>query len=269
MLEWCCKKHVSQVFLHQKQTVGFATHVIPDRHDQNHTLRKSLAHLRKTALLGEDILVAESLLLSSTEARGDGVAVDAGDIRLRVSKDLAVLDVEALDVGEGAAGLDELGDDGDLLGGVDGELRALAVEGGVAHTVAVEVTAVGVALAGVAGGAVSSAAGVAGAALLADGLAGVRGVGGGDGVGLPDVHLGAAGAHVADAGVGVVGGRRPALDVGLAVNELEVAGALGVAVSGAVLGAGLVGGELGDTTVRVHGDEVEGAVQAALESLSV
>lgn len=238
--------------------------VIPDGHDENHTLGESLAHLRKTALLSKNVLIAESLLLGGTVVCGDGVALDAGDVRLGVGKDLAVLDVEALDIGKGAAGLDELRDDGDLLGGVDGELGALAVEGGVALAVAVEVASIGVALAGVPGGAVGASAGVAVAAQLADRLTGVRGVGGGDGVGLPDVHLGAARAHVSDAGVGIVGRRHPTLDVGLAVNELEVAGTLAVAVAGSVGGTGLVGRELGHAAISIHGDEVQGAVQTAL-----
>lgn len=47
------------------------------------------------------------------------------------------------------------------------------------------------------------------------------------------------------------------------VDELDIAGALRVAVSGTVLGTSLVGRELGKTTVEVHGDEVQSAVQAA------
>lgn len=47
------------------------------------------------------------------------------------------------------------------------------------------------------------------------------------------------------------------------VDELDIAGALRVAVSGTVLGTSLVGRELRQTTVEVHGDEVKSAVQAA------
>jgi hypothetical protein len=68
---------------------------------------------------------------------------------------------------------------------------------------------------------------------------------------------------VAKAGVRVVGRRHPAFDVGLATDELEVAGALAVTVAGTVLGASLVRGVLGGTTVGVHGHEVEGTIQAA------
>ena len=59
----------------------------------------------------------------------------------------------------------------------------------------------------------------------------MRGVGGRDGVGLPDVHLGAAGASVTLAGVGVVLSAVPALNVSLSVDPLDVVGALSVAVS--------------------------------------
>ncbi|KAL3295588.1 glycosyl hydrolase family 7 [Colletotrichum asianum] len=74
----------------------------------------------------------------------------------------------------------------------------------------------------------------------------------------PDVHLSAAAAVRTDTSVGIVGRGDPALDVGLAADELEVASALGVAVSSTVLGTGLVGGVLGHATVLVHLDEVEG-----------
>lgn len=99
--------------------------------------------------------------------------------------------------------------------------------------------------------------------MLGDVGAAVGGQGRGDNIGLPDIHLHAAGSVVTDTGVGVVGGRRPAIDVALAVDELEITGALGVTVARAVGGAGLVARVLGHATVRVHGDEVEGAVQTA------
>jgi hypothetical protein len=47
---------------------------------------------------------------------------------------------------------------------------------------------------------------------------------------LPDINFGAATAHRTHTGIGIVGGLFPALNVGLAANELEIAGALGVAV---------------------------------------
>lgn len=110
--------------------------------------------------------------------RGDGiVAGDAGGGGLGVGDEDAVLDVEALDLGQLAAGLDELGDDGEDVVGVDGQ--AGAVEGGVALAVAVEVASIGVAFAVVAVGcaAVGSAAGVAVADYGGDGCAWVGGVG--------------------------------------------------------------------------------------------
>lgn len=51
----------------------------------------------------------------------------------------------------------------------------------------------------------------------------------------------------------------------LAVDELDVVRALGVAVTGSVLCAGLVSGEAGGAAVGVHLDEVERAVEAARE----
>jgi len=48
-----------------------------------------------------------------------------------------------------------------------------------------------------------------------------------------------------------------------AVNELEITGALRVAVSSSVLGTRLVGGVLGHATIKVHLGEVDGTVQTA------
>lgn len=49
----------------------------------------------------------------------------------------------------------------------------------------------------------------------------------------------------------------------LAGDELEITGALGVAVTRAVLGTSGVAGVLGLATIKVHGDKVQSTVQAA------
>lgn len=54
---------------------------------------------------------------------------------------------------------------------------------------------------------------------------------------------------------------RPPVDVGRPVDELEVAGALGITVARAVRGARV--GEGAGAAVEVHGHEVEGAIEAA------
>lgn len=160
--------------------------VIPQRHDEDHTLGESLTHLGESTLVLEGGLVTKGSLLSVTVGIGDGVvASDASLGRVRVGDQLAVLDVVTADLGQHAAGLDELGHDGEDLGGVDGQ--ALAVEGGVALAVAVEVASIGVALSSVAVGAVSTSALITVAHDLADGLARVGSERSRDRVGLPDV----------------------------------------------------------------------------------
>jgi len=89
----------------------------------------------------------------------------------------------------------------------------------------------------------------------------VRGVGCGNGVGFPDVHLVTAGTEVALAGVGAVAVRNPAHNVGLSIDELEIVGALGIAVASAVLRASRVGAR--SSSIGGHLREVESAVQAA------
>lgn len=166
------------------QHVGVS--ISPQRERKNHALLKRLAHMRHTANLRELILLlTESLLLGRAELVGERAAGVAGHDALGVSDDLAVLDVDALDLGEEAviAG-DELGHDGDGLGAVDGEAGALAVELLVALAEGVEVAAVCVAGAAVAVVGEGSAALVAGAGVVAVVDAGVGSVRGGGVVGL-------------------------------------------------------------------------------------
>lgn len=63
------------------------------------------------------------------------------------------------------------------------------------------------------------------------GAARMGGVGVGDGVGLPDIHLGAAGSVLARSSVLVVVGGVPAVGVGLTIDPLNVVRALSIAVS--------------------------------------
>mmetsp|Transcript_94783 Transcript_94783/g.263624 ORF Transcript_94783/g.263624 Transcript_94783/m.263624 type:complete len:211 (+) Transcript_94783:873-1505(+) len=87
-------------------------------------------------------------------------------------------------------------------------------------------------------------------------VAGVRGEGRVQGIGLPDVHLSAAGTVAANGSLCT-----PILHIGLAPHPLEVVRALRVAVAGAVLGARWVGAA--PVASGVHLDEVKRAVQAA------
>lgn len=176
------------------------TYIVPEAHDQDHGGSKGIAHLGVSALGSKVVVVAECHLLSSAELLGEGVARVAGNGRLGVGHHHAVLDVEALDGGEAAAGtFDELRDDGDGLGGVDGEVGAGAVEGLVALAVRVEVATIGIAVTSVAGIGVGSATGIAVARVLSEVFAGVGGECCGNVVGLPDIHLRAACAEAADA----------------------------------------------------------------------
>jgi hypothetical protein len=201
--------------------------VIPEGHDKDVTASKRCAHTVETTKSSEGVVVAEGSLLVLAEAVSDGVSAGAGDGGLRVLVNFAVLDVEALDLGQAGAGADKLRNDGHLLLGVEG--GAGAVEVLHTHAVAVEVAAVLVADALVAVIAVTAVGARASNDTRA--LAGVGSVCGRDAVSLPDVHLSAAGASGAGTGVGVVGVGDPAGGVGLAVDPLDVVRALGVAVS--------------------------------------
>jgi len=235
--------------------------VVPDGEDEGHSGGETSAHASEAALVLEGSGVAEGRLLVSAVLRGDGVVGGhSGNVDLGVLNDLAVLDVDAADLLEGSRGGtgvgEELSDDGELLGGVDG--LSGAVEGRITHAVRVEVAAIGVADGGVA---VGGTAGSTLAARLRTSRARVGSVGSGHAVSLPDIHLVTAGSVVSGTSVGIVGIGSPAIGVCNTVDELDVSGALGVAVSGSVLGTSLVRREPGNTTVGVHLGEVEGTVE--------
>ena len=80
-----------------------------------------------------------------------------------------------------------------------------------------------------------------------------------EGVGLPDVHRGAAAAVLPQRTAPL----RPVQRVRLAVDELDVVRALRVAVARAVLGAGVVAAVLREAAVATHLHKVQRAVQAA------
>lgn len=238
--------------------------VIPDGHDKDHGLREGLAHLGHAALAVEAVVgVFEGSSASLAPLLSDRVSDNTGNPRLRVRDNDAVLHVEALDLGESAGRvLEELGHDGHLLGSID--RLANAVELLVAHAVRVEVATIGIAHTGIPVIAVGATAVVALAAGLVDFLARMGSIGSGHVVGLPNIHLGAARAITTGAAVGVIAAIGcPSLDVGLAIDELDVLGALRIAVAGTVLGTSLVARVLGKTTIQVHGNEVKSAIETA------
>lgn len=119
--------------------------VIPQRHDEDHTSGERLAHGSQAAFALEVGLIAESGLLRIAVCGGDGIiASDTGHGGLGVGNHHAILDVEALDLAQHAARLDELGDDGE--DGIRVDCQAWTVEAGVTLAVAVEVTSIRVTL---------------------------------------------------------------------------------------------------------------------------
>jgi hypothetical protein len=196
----------------------------------------------------------------------DGVVCgrDTWDVDVGVGDDNTVLDVETADLAESTAGgsgsSQELSDDGEWLGGIDGHARAIEVR----DTIAVRVE-IATALVANTSSAVGITAVVTGSttSVWAINCARMGGIGGSDRVGLPEIHLVTACAVFAGTSVGAVGSWVPADVVGLATDELDVVGALGVAVTSSVLGTGLVVGELGHASVGIHLGEVDGTIETA------
>lgn len=78
--------------------------VIPDGQDENHSLLEGGTHCCKASLDGKLVSVTECSLLGGAERVGDGVSGDPGDISIRVGDDDSVLDVETLNLAQGARG---------------------------------------------------------------------------------------------------------------------------------------------------------------------
>merc|ERR1719199_1080264 len=156
----------------------------------------------------------------------------------------AVLDIELLNAFQHTRGRMEPGDNLEWLLGVDLKFRAWTVESLVTHAVSVDVAAVTVGWGDEAITILTSAFLVAHAHVEARLLGGVWREGRGHHVRLPNIHLGTACSHVALAAVVVriVGVRRPSLTVGLAVDPLEVSGALSIAITSSVWSTGFVVG---------------------------
>jgi len=118
--------------------------VVPQRHDEDHALCKSITHALNATLSCEVVGVAEGGLLGLAEVIINCVAADTCDVALGLIEDLATLDVLATDLDKvavsGVVGGDELSDDCKRFGGVDG--LAWAVERSVAHSERVEIAAV-------------------------------------------------------------------------------------------------------------------------------
>ena len=112
--------------------------VIPERERQDHTSGQRLADLLEATLLVEVVGVAEDALLLGAEVLRDRVdGVNTGNVDVGVLDDLAVLNVDATDLGEstgrGVVAGDELSHNCERLAGVD--CQAAAQESGVTHAV--------------------------------------------------------------------------------------------------------------------------------------
>lgn len=78
--------------------------VIPDGEDKSHTGIKILTEASKTTLLGELVGVTGHLLLFLAELVGDLVGLcDSGDVGVGLLDDLAVLNVDTADGGQGTS----------------------------------------------------------------------------------------------------------------------------------------------------------------------
>lgn len=189
---------------------------MPERHNKDHGGRESIAHAVPATLLREVIDISKDTLLLGAEVRGERATGVACNLGLGVGNDLAVLDVQTGNLRKtSVAARVELSDNSHLLGGIDVEVGSRTVEGLVALAIGVEITTVGIASSTISVIRVGSTTRVTSARVLSELGARMRSEGCGDGVGLPDIHLGAAGTQVTNTGVGITIRGLPALRVGL------------------------------------------------------
>jgi len=100
--------------------------VVPDTHDEDHTGTHGFTHGCKATLGLEVVGVTEGGLLVSAEVFSDGVVCGhSGNVDFGVLDDLAILNIQPADFAEGTGGgvvaRQELSDDGELFGGIDGK----------------------------------------------------------------------------------------------------------------------------------------------------
>jgi len=211
-----------------------------------------------------DVLISKDLLLVLAELVGKRVTWETCDCGLGVGDDNTALDVESLDFAQGS-GIstsvgDELGDDREH--GVGVHCLSWTVELFVSLTVGVEITSIRIGNTDVSVWRVSASASIAKAHGLALWVGRVRSQSSGDRVGFPDIHLSTARTMSTISTICAVRSGFPSLNVGLAVNELEITWALSITVSSTILGTGLVAGVERSTTILGHADEVKSTVQA-------
>jgi hypothetical protein len=235
------------------------------------TAVKRRAHGRIAALGLEVVHIIEQFFLRRAEVIGDRITiVRTQDRRGRAVDGATILHVETANLRElafvGAIGGQKLCHYSHRLCGINCETRALTIECFVAHPEGVNVASVLVTHALVALTLVIVAALDAFAPQLATHSARVRSVRCSHAVGLPNIHLCATrsvlpSTHVV---VFVIRIRIPINDVGLTVDELDIVRALRIAITGAVVGTGLIVSEA-LASVVVHLNEIHGTINAAFK----
>lgn len=93
--------------------------VVPDGHNEDHTLLDSGTHCLESTLGGELVGVSECCLLGGAEVISDGVTGDACNCGLGVRDRCTTLDIESLDLFQitigSSIGGDELRNDSEWL----------------------------------------------------------------------------------------------------------------------------------------------------------
>jgi hypothetical protein len=122
--------------------------VVPERQDKNVSSLKRLSHNLKTSKSLEVVGITEDGLLLCAVGVGDVIdGVNSRPVGVGVGDDITILNIPTFDgikVTRGGTGVsNELSDDREFLGGING--LAWTIEGGISHTIGVEIATVTIA----------------------------------------------------------------------------------------------------------------------------
>ena len=237
--------------------------VIPETHDEDHTVLHGIAHLFETTLGLVVVLVSEGSLGVLAHLVSDGIVLSTHGVNgsLWMLNNLSILDELSSNLGKVAIGISvELSNNGKWTGGVNS--LAFTIEVSCAGSEWIEITAILVAdsIKSMTGGVVTAGHWIL-AFCLSIKVARMRCESRGDLVSLPDIKLGAAATPLSESGIGVSRRWVPVEGVGLSINELDVMRALSITVTSSIFGAGLV--TIAMVSIFGHLDEVKSTIDTA------
>jgi len=239
--------------------------VVPDGHNEDHTIIHGFSHLFKTTLLLEIVCISHDIFERIAHIVSDRIVlgINSLDVRFWVLENFTILNEDSSDFakvsGVGSIGSDELGNNGHWLGGINSLVWTIEIFD--TSSVRVEIATIFIADTFVSIGTLSARKSLAHQLSIdltwmsSESLSHV--------VGLPDIHLSAARSEFSSSGIWVGLGWVPANRVSFSIDEFNILWALSITISSSVGGTSLIVCVLSFTSIFLHFDEVESSVNTA------